>query len=125
MRPEVHSQREALTRVFLVLDEEALEVEHVRLAVPPGYDHGVTDVAIRISTGYPPAALDMAYFNPPLQKTSGRAAPNTEGRAAIEGSNWQQWSRHRTDANPWLPGEDNVESHYFYMRAWLADETKR
>jgi hypothetical protein len=95
------------------------------VSVPSGYDHECTDVAIRISVGYPPVALDMAYFHPPLLKKRGGAAPNTEGRIEIEGKSWQQWSRHRTPTNPWMPGEDNLESHYFYMTAWLADELTR
>lgn len=93
--------------------------------VPAGYNVAEVDVASLIAPGYPPNALDMAYFHPPLMRTNGRAPVQSEGRVTIDNKSWQGWSRHRTPDNPWLPGEDNLESHYFYMRAWLVDELKR
>ena len=93
--------------------------------VPAGYNMAEVDVAILIAPGYPPTALDMAYFHPPLVRANGRVPAQSEGRIEIDGKSWQGWSRHRTPDNPWLPGEDNLESHYFYMRAWLVDELKR
>jgi hypothetical protein len=93
--------------------------------VPPGYNASVVDVAILIAPGYPLTALDMAYFFPPLVCGNGRVPVRSEGRVEIDGRSWQGWSRHRTSDNPWVPGEDSLESHYFYMRAWLADELKR
>ncbi len=93
-------------------------------SLPAGYNHSATDVAILMAPGYPPGPLDMAYFHPHL--LANRNVPRqSEGRVNIDQKAWQQWSRHRTGDNPWLPGEDNLESHYFYMRAWLADEVKR
>jgi hypothetical protein len=35
------------------------------------------------------------------------------------------WSRHRTELNPWIPGEDNLESHMQFVDAWLAGERER
>lgn len=93
--------------------------------VPTGYNHSTVDVAILMAAGYPPGPLDMAYFYPPLIRANGVVPRVSESRAAIDGKDWQGWSRHRTTDNPWLPGEDNLESHYFYMRAWLVDELKR
>jgi Prokaryotic E2 family E len=93
--------------------------------VPAGYNTGEVDVAILIAPGYPPGKLDMAYFFPPLMRANGRAPERSDSRVTIDGKAWQGWSRHRTDDNPWVPGEDSLESHYFYMRAWLADELKR
>lgn len=93
--------------------------------IPAGYTVGEADVAILIAPGYPPNKLDMAYFFPPLTRTNGRAPERSDGRVTIDGKAWQGWSHHRTNDNPWMPGEDSVESHYFYMRAWLTDELKR
>jgi hypothetical protein len=93
--------------------------------VPAGYNTSFVDVGIMMAPGYPPGALDMAYFYPPLVRVNGVKPCRSESRAEIDGKSWQGWSRHRTDANPWIPGEDNLESHYFYMRAWLVDELKR
>jgi hypothetical protein len=93
--------------------------------IPDGYNYPLVDVAIIMAPGYPPAPLDMAYFYPPLIRAD-RVVPRlSEGRVNIDGKAWQGWSRHRTAKNPWLPGEDNLESHYFYMRAWLVDELRR
>lgn len=93
--------------------------------VPNGYNVRQVDVAIMMAPGYPPAALDMAYFFPPLIRADGIAPRRSDSRVEIDGKSWQGWSRHRTSENPWIPGEDCLESHYFYMRAWLVDEPKR
>lgn len=96
-----------------------------REAIPAGYNVSEADVAIMIAPGYPPGMLDMAYFSPALVLANGALPRNTQCSASIDDKTWQGWSRHRTPDNPWLPGEDNLESHYFYMRAWLVDELKR
>ena len=93
--------------------------------IPAGYNHAAADVAIMMAPGYPPGPLDMAYFFPPVARANGAVPAQTQGRITIDDKSWQGWSRHRTNDNPWIPGEDNLESHYFYMRAWLADELKR
>jgi len=93
--------------------------------IPAGYNVDTADVAIMMAPGYPPGPLDMAYFMPALIRQNGTVPPNTQGRVSIDGKVWQGWSRHRTPAAPWLPGEDNLESHYFYMQDWLAFELKR
>jgi hypothetical protein len=93
--------------------------------VPNGYNHAMVDVAVLMAPAYPPGPLDMAYFHPPLVRSNGVAPQRAESRVNIDGKSWQGWSRHRDAENPWLPGEDNLESHYFYMRAWLVDELKR
>jgi hypothetical protein len=93
--------------------------------VPDGYNYTVVDVAILMAPGYPPGPLDMAYFNPPLLRANGVAPRSADGRVNIDNKAWQAWSRHRAVDNPWLPGEDNLESHYCYMQAWLVDELKR
>lgn len=93
--------------------------------VPLGYNVGIADVAIMMAPGYPPGPLDMAYFCPHLSRADGRVPPNTQGRTNIDGRSWQAWSRHRTEGNPWVPGEDNFESHYYYMQEWLTLELKR
>ena len=95
------------------------------MELPAGYDRATADVAILMAPGYPPGPLDMAYFNPPILRANGTAPQTTEHRVQLDGSGWQRWSRHRTSENPWMPGEDNLESHYFFMRAWLVDELKR
>jgi hypothetical protein len=86
--------------------------------VPVGYTVGAADVALMLTPGYPDAQIDMAYFYPALVPLDGRAIAaltphNLDGRA------WQRWSRHRTGANPWRPGEDDIASHLVLVDHWL------
>lgn len=95
------------------------------LAVPDGYTVDETAVAVLVTTGYPAAPLDMAYFSPPLALVSGRAIPNAGFVQQIDGQAWQGWSRHRTPANPWELGVDSLKTHLALVRAWLAHEVTR
>ena len=95
------------------------------LALPAGYTVDETAVAVLVTTGYPAAPLDMAYFSPPLALVSGRAIPNAGFPQTIDGQAWQGWSRHRTPANPWELGVDSLKTHLALVRAWLAHEVTR
>ena len=94
-------------------------------ALPPGYTQKVVDLAVLIAPMYPPGALDMAYVFPWLQRVDGRPIPQTQIPQMIEGRSWQRWSRHRTQANPWMPGEDDLASHVHYAQSWFAAEFER
>jgi hypothetical protein len=41
------------------------------------------------------------------------------------GRQWQQWSRHRTAASAWRPGEDDLSTHMPCVQDWLAAELKK
>ncbi len=84
-----------------------------------------TSVAIRIPGTYPPAALDMAYFSPAVQRQDGKLIANTDGTETIEGVAWQQWSRHYTSSNPWKPGQYNLFTHFLLSQSWLQREAKK
>jgi hypothetical protein len=92
--------------------------------VPPGYNVSTVDINLRIVDGYPDTQIDMAYFCPPLARSDGKGI-----RAVVtcnfDGKVWQQWSRHRTGANPWRPGLDNIESHLLLVEDWLNREFKK
>ena len=98
-------------------------VEGVPLS--PGYTAEATAIAVLIAPAYPGAALDMAYFSPPLALASGRAIPRSQFTAQFDGRHWQGWSRHRTSANPWQLGVDSLKTHLALVRAWLALEPTR
>jgi len=93
--------------------------------LPTGYNVPEASIAIKIEPGYPNAQLDMAYFNPILQRTDGKPIPCADAMVHIDGRQWQRWSRHRTAANPWLPGEDSLETHLILVHDWLAREFER
>lgn len=87
-----------------------------------GYNHLKVSIAIRIETGYPQAQLDMVYVYPELVRTDGKPIPRTESRQALDGKQWQRWSRHRTPTNPWKPGEDGLETHIYLIEDWFSRE---
>ena len=93
--------------------------------LPAGYTANHTNVAIQVAPGYPTAPLDMAYFYPALRLSSGRAIPTSQTQQQLDGKVWQRWSRHRTAANPWRPGIDNLKTHHFLIQAWLEREPRR
>lgn len=84
-----------------------------------------TSVAIRIPSGYPTTALDMAYFDPPIRRKDGRGINCTTGTVTLGGKKWQQWSRHYSAENPWKAGEFNVLTHYLLSLAWLEREANK
>jgi hypothetical protein len=90
--------------------------------IPPGYNHGNSDLALRIKPSYPDDDIDMAYFCPHL--ANGKPIPNLS-LSNIDGRNYQQWSRHRKGANPWRPGVDCVATHLLQVDEWLKKETTR
>lgn len=92
--------------------------------LPTGYSALTTNVAIQLVAGYPDAGLDMAYFTPALQRTGGQAIPAITPHT-LDGRDWQRWSRHRTAANPWVPGEDSLATHLSYIEFFLAEECRR
>lgn len=94
-------------------------------AVPEGYSVGSVTAAIKIEGTYPPGPLDMVYFHPHLARLDGKAIPNTESTMDIDGVPYQRWSRHRTDANPWRPGIDNVATQLSLVEYWLEREFDR
>jgi len=89
--------------------------------VPSGYNHTQTFLAVRISPGYPDTQLDMVYFSPPLARADGKVI-GALTTLMLDGKTYQQWSRHRTGANPWRPGEDDLSTHVELVRHWLERE---
>lgn len=93
--------------------------------VPAGYGCASVDVAINIAPGYPGTQLDMAYFHPGLARTDGRSINAATYCQSLDGKSWQRWSRHRTEQNPWVPGEDSLETHMALVTDWLTREFER
>ncbi len=94
--------------------------------VPIGYNLETVTFAILMVSGYPDAALDMAYFLPHLARSDGKPIPQLATHP-LDGKVWQRWSRHRCpNVNPWIVGEDNLGTHVEYTKSWLKEEfTKR
>lgn len=90
----------------------------IGFSIPPGYNVTRATLAIRIVPGYPAAALDMIYVNPPLRRTDG-AAVRALTPCSIAGIEYQQWSRHYTAANPWRPNTDCIATHLHAAEEWF------
>lgn len=92
--------------------------------VPAAYTESRVTANVRIDPGYPDSQIDMVYFYPQLVRRDGKAigALTTD---AFDGKVWQRWSRHRTPANPWRPGIDNLATHFGLIEDWLERELEK
>lgn len=89
--------------------------------LPPGYTASEVNLGLRIPGSYSDAQIDMVYFHPVLARQDGRSIGGLS-TLTIDGVTWQQWSRHRTSAHPWRPGQDDVSSHLCLVDEWLRRE---
>jgi hypothetical protein len=93
--------------------------------VPIGYNHASVTAAIRVETGYPNTQLDMVYFFPALTRENGTPLPATGAQQPLDGKSYQRWSRHRTPANPWKAGRDDIGTHVILIEDWLDREVEK
>lgn len=107
-----------------VREGDVRRVVVLKYAVPDGYNVTEADLFLRLDAGYPDSQIDMVFFHPVLGLKSGRRIGATDGRQEFDGRSWQQWSRHRTPQNPWVPGVDNIERHMLLVREWLDREPR-
>jgi hypothetical protein len=86
--------------------------------LPPGYNHGQSDLLLRLNPGFPDVPPDMWWFDPPLRLSDGRAIPATEVTEHHVGRQWQRWSRHFNQGQ-WRSGTDTLESFLALIRKEL------
>ncbi|MBI1331458.1 MAG: hypothetical protein GC165_01110 [Armatimonadetes bacterium] len=91
--------------------------------IPPGYNTNLVTLLLVIPSNYPDTQIDMAYFSPSLKRLDGGTIANLSDCNYL-GKQFQQWSRHRTAANPWRPGVDDIASHLSLVDDWLRREFK-
>lgn len=92
--------------------------------LPAGYNRSQADVAILIHPQYPQVQLDMIYIHPALSRIDGKVIGQLTSQQ-IDGRSFQRWSRHRNAENPWVPGDDNIETHLDLMMDCLRAEFKK
>lgn len=111
-------------RFELVAEANVLRVVLYGFPLPPGYNRSEVDVNVRIDPGYPDTQIDMVYVHPPLARADGRPI-GALSQDRFDGKEWQRWSRHRTPANPWRPGIDNLSTHFGLIEEWFARELRK
>lgn len=92
--------------------------------IPPEYRVETITVALLIPESYPKTQIDMFYVYPGLS-LPGRQINATQVTKTIGAHEFQRWSRHRTQQNPWRPGEDNVHSQIALVEEMLLREVSR
>lgn len=140
--PLDQTEGEVPRRDFTLLDEDEAYLESLGLkweavniggalwvfihnyTLPEGYNVSEAIIGVRMSPGYPTAQLDMIYFYPAINRKDGQPIAALS-LIQIDGKNFQQWSRHRTGANPWRPDIDNLSTHVPLVDAWLQLEFEK
>lgn len=89
------------------------------------YNYPAVSIAVRIEPTYPRTQLDMVYVYPFLERNDGRTIGQVNVRQPLDGKNWQRWSRHRSQENPWRSGEDSIETHIYLIEDWFVREFER
>jgi hypothetical protein len=137
---EGSSLAEALRRDFKLAAEDAEYLDSLKLpwetvrelngtllliiggwSLPAGYNVPLAKLVLVIPQGYPDTQVDMAYFSPALSRRDGKQINNLSSIQWQVGT-FQQWSRHRTDANPWRPGTDDFSTHLSLVDDFLRRE---
>jgi hypothetical protein len=137
--PLDQTEGEVLRREFPLLEEDESYLNNLGLpwesanlqgalwvfiqnySLPEGYNVSEAIIGVRMSPGYPVAQLDMVYFFPALNRKDGQRIGGLS-LSLIDGKNFQQWSRHRTGANPWRSDIDNLSTHIPLADTWLISE---
>ena len=93
------------------------------VAMPTGIDPRVSSLLLRLPPGFPDAAPDMFWLDPPVKGPEGRAIPGTESMQSFLGRTWQRWSRHIQ--HQWRPGVDGLGTYLAYVRRCLNQAAGR
>ena len=94
-------------------------------SLPKGYSSERVTLAIRLEGGYPLAALDMMYVHPHLTRLDGKLIGQANVVQHINGIPFQRWSRHRAPDNPWVPGQDSLETHIYLVEECFEAEMRQ
>jgi Prokaryotic E2 family E/Multiubiquitin len=131
---ETQGRRDAPTldhdRVFLdtyglhweIIQDGSIWILIHNFPLPLGYNASHVLLAIRLEGGYPLSALDMFYVFPHVGRLDGRPIGQANVVQRIDGRDFQRWSRHRTPDNPWVAGQDSLETHIYLIEEALEAE---
>lgn len=92
--------------------------------VPCGYRQTVVTLGLLVPPSYPNQGFDMAYFDPPLERSDGKPINAVTPRPCA-GRSFQQWSRHRLPTDPWRPDVDGVGTELLRVTEFVRVEVER
>jgi hypothetical protein len=88
--------------------------------LPRGLSVATTDMLLRLPPGFPDAAPDMFWCDPPVHRTDGSIINQSEVTESYLGRQWQRFSRH-LNPGEWRPGVDSVDSFVVLIRKTLCE----
>ena len=91
--------------------------------IPAGLEPRTSDLLLLLPPGFPDAAPDMFWLDPPVVGAGGSVVPGTEAREQRLGCVRQRWSRHI--GGQWRPGVDNLGTYLAYVRRCLDQAAGR
>ena len=88
---------------------------------PKGYAPEKVSAAFCLPGTYPSTQIDMVYFFPSVSRLDGRESECVSNQS-FDGKQWQQWSRHRLNANDWKDGVDYLATHIHFIELKMLSE---
>ena len=92
--------------------------------LPSGYSSDSVDLLLRLPPGYPDAAPDMFWCDPPVLFANGGVPPASELRETYLGRQWQRFSRHFARGQ-WRTGIDGLQSYLSLIRTDLQRQSSQ
>jgi hypothetical protein len=83
-----------------------------------GFNLASTDMLLRLPPGFPDAAPDMFWCDPPVRRSDGAILPQSDLPEHYLGRQWQRFSRH-LNPGEWRPGVDSIDSFIVLIRKTL------
>lgn len=115
LRPDDQEALEQLGRpADVVVDGGFVTLVIHEYPLPAGIEPRSTTLLLRLPPGFPDAAPDMFWVDPPVRGPGGAAIPGTESSQTFLDRTWQRWSRHIQ--GQWRPGVDNLATYLAYVR---------
>jgi hypothetical protein len=120
LRPAEQEYLERRGLPYEVTQEAGMIVLVIRdWPLPAGYEPRAVELLVRLPPGFPDAAPDMYWCNPPVRFAGTDTYPPAANQfEEYLGRQWQRFSRH-LPPGAWQPGRDSLESYLALIRTEL------
>ena len=92
-------------------------------ALPDGLVPSVSDLLIRLPSGYPDRRPDMFWFSDAITREDGVKPKAVGSKLTLQGRVWHRWSRHMK-AEEWAV-TSGLRAYVGYVQMCLRDAAKR